>query len=596
MANSAGANGTKFPNPDSVHNVAALRQMFPFQGYIEQPKQRSVTIRQLRRIISYAQTRCFSWWDSFPRDVSKTAGQLLTVELLNFYHLNAWLVKPATKEHRCSLAELLSRAGDAAPWVASHAWAQSFLEFVTSLECHAAMRLAPAYWICAFAHRQHEAKEAKAIETGLADAFGSASGFLLCIDAAATAFQRAWCILEWLLALQADSLKTDIAVSFAGEVSVLTDGLAEADLIEHGQVISEEKAIQKMDERNKDFPLEVLQLGFDLEAASSVATSLEDRRYILERFEQIGRCDSELKARLLQLCWRCASEAVLLDWQLPEQLAKQRSCVLRLDLRQGELSDRTLHHLLKLCTEELQQVQLNLSHCEISEEGLQKLIQQLPTGLESLQLDLRHTASTIPLAELRGQELRHLSLRLGPLPALSSLPGSLRSLRLCLVGASDGSLQMGAIPGQLQSLVLELENAEISDAALETFLHKLPMLESLALAVPCASVALSMAPQRAVGKLRLRLGHEAGGASHSQGLHTLAQALPATLQELQLHLDDDSVPKSAIAMLAAHCPQSLTSVDLVIGEHRIQSPHQLAQWSSCEEDENQEAVETLIAE
>lgn len=327
-----------------------------------------------------------------------------------------------------------------------------------------------------------------------------------------------------------------------------------------------------------------------------MATSLEDRRYILERFEQIGRCDSELKARLLQLCWRCASEAVLLDWQLPEQLAKQRSCVLRLDLRQGELSDRTLHHLLKLCTEELQQVQLNLSHCEISEEGLQKLIQQLPTGLESLQLDLRHTASTIPLAELRGQELRHLSLRLGPLPALSSLPGSLRSLRLCLVGASDGSLQMGAIPGQLQSLVLELENAEISDAALETFLHKLPMLESLALAVPCASVALSMAPQRAVGKLRLRLGHEAGGASHSQGLHTLAQALPATLQELQLHLDDDSVPKSAIAMLAAHCPQSLTSVDLVIGEHRIQSPHQLAQWSSCEEDENQEAVETFIAE
>lgn len=40
------------------------------------------------------------------------------------------------------------------------------MEFVTSLERHAAIRLAPAYWICAFAHRQHEAKEAKAIETG----------------------------------------------------------------------------------------------------------------------------------------------------------------------------------------------------------------------------------------------------------------------------------------------------------------------------------------------------------------------------------------------------------------------------------------------
>ena len=33
---------------------------------------------------------------------------------------------------------------------------------------------------------------------------------------------------------------------------------------------------------------------------------------------------------------------------------------------------------------------------------------------------------------------------------------------------------------------------------------------SLALAVPCANVALSMSPQRVVGKLRLRLGHEAG--------------------------------------------------------------------------------------
>ena len=38
---------------------------------------------------------------------------------------------------------------------------------------------------------------------------------------------------------------------------------------------------------------------------------------------------------------------------------------------------------------------------------------------------------------------------------------------------------------------------------------------SLALSVPCAS-ALSLAPQRAVGKLRLRIGHEAGHWSNSQ--------------------------------------------------------------------------------
>lgn len=33
--------------------------------------------------------------------------------------------------------------------------------------------------------------------------------------------------------------------------------------------------IQKMDERNKDFPLEVLQLGFDLEASSDSESQLD---------------------------------------------------------------------------------------------------------------------------------------------------------------------------------------------------------------------------------------------------------------------------------------------------------------------------------
>ena len=47
----------------------------------------------------------------------------------------------------------------------------------------------------------------------------------------------------------------------------------------------------------------------------------------------------------------------------------------------------------------------------------------------------------------------------------------------CLSLESDARFQM--ISGQLQSLVLELENAEISDAALESFLLNLPMLEML---------------------------------------------------------------------------------------------------------------------
>ena len=35
-------------------------------------------------------------------------------------------------------------------------------------------------------------------------------------------------------------------------------------------------------------------------------------------------------------------EAVLLDWQLPEQLAKQKSCMLRLDLRQKSCWQRSV--------------------------------------------------------------------------------------------------------------------------------------------------------------------------------------------------------------------------------------------------------------
>lgn len=41
-------------------------------------------------------------------------------------------------------------------------------------------------------------------------------------------------------------------------------------------------------------------------------------------------------------------------------------------------------------------------------------------------------------------------------------------------------------------------------------------------------------------------------------------------------------------MLAAHCPASVAKVSVLLGDHRITSPEELAQWSSKEAVESSE--------
>ena len=45
---------------DELH-VADLMQEFPFQGYIPHTEERGITLRQLARLISFAETRCHQW-------------------------------------------------------------------------------------------------------------------------------------------------------------------------------------------------------------------------------------------------------------------------------------------------------------------------------------------------------------------------------------------------------------------------------------------------------------------------------------------------------------------------------------------------------
>ena len=77
-----------------------------------------ITMRQIHAVLANMERRCVAegWKD---RD-----GNLLTPDKVNLYHLNDYIIKPFTIEHKTSFVEALpSTAGPQLPrWFVSHWW------------------------------------------------------------------------------------------------------------------------------------------------------------------------------------------------------------------------------------------------------------------------------------------------------------------------------------------------------------------------------------------------------------------------------------------------------------------------------------------
>eukprot|EP00439_Symbiodinium_sp_Y106_P050850 s1983_g6.t1 len=532
MAKNAAAT-SRYANPDSVHNVAAVRQMFPFQGsFIEEIELRGICLEQLKRIRLYAHTCSFHWWDNFPKEVSPSAGEMLTTEILNFHHLGVWLVKPATKEHRCSFSELFPRQKASPFWFVSHAWAQRYVDFLACVQSHIAARSlneASPYWVCAFAQRLHNAPSEGAtavISEGLRVALTASQGILLCADGA---LDRLWCCYERLLARGCGCSHTDVAVRSAPQAAVLLDNATDKDLFLTGQIDAgpaPRHLVPTLSEPN----LAELRRGLSLQVELTSATQDADRRYILNVLadtdvklpppdapESYVAANAQLRASWAALLWRPLLEEQHHVPELAKQIVESRCPSLALNFGSCHtFDDAALAEVAKAFHDELKEVRLNLAGCSrLSNRGLESFLELLPRKLDRLELDLRRTAaSEESLAALLAAVPAQLCLGLsaGVFAAPPAPAPQLTSLRLDLKGDFDLRLIASWLPGTLQSLALQVSETALSAEDVGNVLVSLPReLEHLALCAsgPAAGDAAMIAAAMAARKsLEVRFGPE----------------------------------------------------------------------------------------
>eukprot|EP00913_Durusdinium_trenchii_P016554 g15559.t1 len=114
-----------------VGHLQNLGKKFRFKGYIPKIEDRSMTVAQLRRVLKYCQEACSHWYD-LPKDEVDLTGNSskgmpqtpLSMEVLNLYHIDSWLIWPATEASRSSFLELMADQAQPANWCVSHCWSQ----------------------------------------------------------------------------------------------------------------------------------------------------------------------------------------------------------------------------------------------------------------------------------------------------------------------------------------------------------------------------------------------------------------------------------------------------------------------------------------
>merc|ERR1712232_1081571 len=109
-------------SPQSSEYDAVLMAAFPFQGYIAATEHRAITLTQLRRIVDFVKCSCSAWTDLGLAEPTGILEMRLSFTSLNLYHVDAWLIRPATRADNCSFTELLTSERQIPAWYVGHYW------------------------------------------------------------------------------------------------------------------------------------------------------------------------------------------------------------------------------------------------------------------------------------------------------------------------------------------------------------------------------------------------------------------------------------------------------------------------------------------
>lgn len=385
------------------------RETFRFKGYIAQTEHRGIKVHQLQSVLDFGSRYCRRWTEASRPGTEEKAPKRLN-RSFNLYHLNAWLIKPATQAENCAFVELMTGEKQEPDWFCSHWWGESVRDFCECLVEHESIRAGDGtftYWVCAYANRQWSLGQELTMDprqTSFFKAMQLSIGVLLILDSAATPFSRIWCAFEEAIALTQSEgrekmLLLDIATTKNGYTFLLTDGLTQA------EATSETGADEKA-ERESEFPLEVLTHGIQVKLEHAQASMEEDRMHILnciaarpldstplDSCEAYDLINVQLRSRFALSSWQRAIEKKMVEkLKLPEAV-RSNGMLTKLSfdlsgLRNYKLLDSDLASIGDAFPKNLLTLSMNLFSCSsLTDKALQHLVQRLPGDLKEFHLD-----------------------------------------------------------------------------------------------------------------------------------------------------------------------------------------------------------------
>ena len=436
---------------------------------IEEPERRATLLSQLRAIVKHVERRCEkeNW-------ISRT-GNRVTFPDVTQYDTAAYVTKPATRERKCALIEVIASEAQTPMWFVSHAWSESLCNLLLCLEQHARDRnlcmSTSAYWICAYALSPWKLSAWRTV------------GAELTSDTASSIFLKAMSVVQGTVSIIGDQahLRTWVGFEVYHALKLAESGGHKYDVYtpkQHkllGELISAPKQPSYFaaghGKHEKDATAEKVAetrcaVGLTQDVCpvdrGAQGKALRESHFPAEQLLQllkfrIEACDAAIEADKFHILNAIANDRALdgtparshyeydsFNGYLRGRLAG--ACLSRCVDEGGALLDAVLE---ALAGSPLTELTLNFSHRNrLSSETVSRFMENMPTTLTNLALYLPPTITHVADDQLR--KLRNMrSLDLTGCSALKELPSDIAELTMLQ------SLSLNNL-GQLQNLPVRL--------------------------------------------------------------------------------------------------------------------------------------------
>jgi len=173
---------------------------------IKDPKDRAISLRQLRQLSDFCQRLCKAGLlkygsTEFDKHM-KREGQLVKWTQCTQHEICDLILKKVIKEdNSCSWVEAITNGKEQrCDFFCSHNWAECFRDFMTSIEgiCRDKRISGEThFWICVYANNQHNVELGSSLtESPFYRALEQSKATMLMLDKTAQAITRLWCVFE----------------------------------------------------------------------------------------------------------------------------------------------------------------------------------------------------------------------------------------------------------------------------------------------------------------------------------------------------------------------------------------------------------------